>query len=96
MLVDDNLEKFLRDLQFAKSFFDKYLAGRTETPDSNTQSAEERLVTTLIEGTERITKERKRLEASDPTYVHTDGIPHLIVWNSNCSRRYGKPIEQDN
>ena len=85
MPAAQNFEKFLEDLQLAKKFFEKFLAGKPEAPDSNTQIAEQRLRTTFIDGLERLTKERKRLEDIDPTYVHTDGI--LFQYEpSNCSR----------
>src|SRR5438045_9256256 len=50
MPAAQNFEKFLEDLQLAKKFFEKFLAGKPEAPDSNTQIAEERLRTTFIDG----------------------------------------------
>jgi len=76
MSVHENLHRFIRDLHFALSIFEKE---RTEKPEPDVQNAEDRLIATLREAPDRINKERDRLEKTnpDPPFIHTDGTALL-------------------
>jgi len=82
MAIHENLDRFIADLHFALSIFEKE---RTEKAEPDLQNAEDRLITTLREAPDRISKERDRLEKTNPTppFIHTDStLPSHICTNS--------------